>query len=196
MITTSQFYNQISVIYPLIDWFLKPQKELLAKEINGLEKGKLLELGVGNGKHLNLFQKHEITGIDISEKMLEIAQSNQEREVNLLKMDAMEMTFPNSHFDYVILSHLVSVVENPTKLIAEACRVLKSNGKIFVLNHFTPKNCLGIIDKLFNPLSKLFHFKSEFYIEDVRVGEKMELVREVEIGSFGYYRLLVFEKKP
>jgi phosphatidylethanolamine/phosphatidyl-N-methylethanolamine N-methyltransferase len=145
---TSQFYNRISFIYPLIDWFLKPQKELLAKEINGLKKGKLLEVGVGNGKHLNLFQKHEITGIDISEKMLKTAQSNQREKVNLLKMNAIEMTFPNSSFDYVILSHIVSVVENPTKLIAESCRVLKPNGKIFILNHFTPTNWLRFIDIL------------------------------------------------
>ncbi len=166
----------------------------MAKEINRLKKGKLLEVGVGNGKHLNDFQKHEITGIDISEKMLEIAQSNQNKEVSLLKMNATEMTFPNSSFDYVILSHIVSVVGNPTKLIAESCRVLKPNGKLFILNHFTPKNWLGLIDKLFNPFSKLFHFKSEFYVKDLEIREELELIREVEIGSFGYYKLLIFEK--
>jgi phosphatidylethanolamine/phosphatidyl-N-methylethanolamine N-methyltransferase len=192
---TSQFYNRISFIYPLIDWFLKPQKELLAKEINGLKKGKLLEVGVGNGKHLNLFQKHEITGIDISEKMLKTAQSNQREKVNLLKMNAIEMTFPNSSFDYVILSHIVSVVENPTKLIAESCRVLKPNGKIFILNHFTPTNWLRFIDILFNPFSKLFHFKSEFYAKNLEIRKELELIEEIKIGSFGYYKLLVFEKK-
>lgn len=48
-IKTESFYNRFSLFYPLIDVFLRPQKRVLFKEINRLDIGQLLEIGVGNG---------------------------------------------------------------------------------------------------------------------------------------------------
>ena len=60
-------------MYPVVDFFLKPQKRKLAREINGLPSGHLLEIGVGNGALLPYLLKHKITGIDVSSRMLDSA---------------------------------------------------------------------------------------------------------------------------
>jgi phosphatidylethanolamine/phosphatidyl-N-methylethanolamine N-methyltransferase len=70
---TDSFYNKFSFFYPLVDIFLKPQKKVLFNEINSLPEGSLLEIGVGNGAHLQLYKRHKIIGIDISAAMLETA---------------------------------------------------------------------------------------------------------------------------
>jgi phosphatidylethanolamine/phosphatidyl-N-methylethanolamine N-methyltransferase len=49
---TAAFYNRFSLLYPLVDVFLQPQKRLMFQEINNLPDGNLLEIGVGNGAHL------------------------------------------------------------------------------------------------------------------------------------------------
>ena len=57
-----------------------------------------------------------------------------------MQMDGENLQFPDCYFDYVVLSHVITVVDDPEKLLEETYRVLKPNGKIFILNHFTPKN--------------------------------------------------------
>jgi len=73
-------------------------------------------------------------------------------------MNGESLSFNAHSFDYIILSHIISVVDNPEKLLEETYRVLKPDGKIFILNHFTPNNWLKYVDRSFNSVSKYFHF--------------------------------------
>ncbi len=81
---TDNLYNKFSFLYPLVDIFLKPQKRKLFQEINNLPFGQLLEIGVGNGRHLQLCKTHEIIGIDTSLNMLEIARKQKSEHIELL----------------------------------------------------------------------------------------------------------------
>lgn len=191
---TEQFYNKFSLFYPLIDVFLKPQKRKLFEEINSLPVGQLLEIGVGNGSHLPHYKTHEITGIDTSTGMLKKAERQQKEHIQLLHMNGENLLFPNHSFDYVVLSHTLAVVDNPEKVLQEAHRVLKPNGRIFILNHFTPSNYLKYIDKLFQHVSMFFHFKSLFYIENFATIEQFEPLKEIDF-VFSYFKLLIYGKK-
>src|SRR5687767_9841384 len=113
------FYNKFSFFYPVVDLFLKRQKHRLLQEINNLPFGNLLEIGVGNGSHLHLYQTHRITGIDISVKMLEAAKKRQRANMQLLQMNGETLLFHDHAFDYVVLSHVIAVVDNPEKLLEE-----------------------------------------------------------------------------
>ncbi len=75
--------------------------------------------------------------------------------------------FRNQTFVYIVLSHIIAVVDNPEKLLEEAHRVLKPNGKIFILNHFTPENWLRHVDNAFQIVAKTVHFKSVFHINSL-----------------------------
>ncbi len=191
---TERFYNKFSFLYPLVDVFLKPQKRTLLKEINNFPFGRLLEIGVGNGAHFPFYETHRIIGIDTSLAMLQIAQKQKTERIELLQMNGEHLLFANQTFDYVVLSHVISVVENPEKLLEETYRVLKPGGKIFILNHFTQKNWLRHIDNSLQALSKIFHFKSVFYINSLTAIKKFTLLKEISFGEFCYFKLLIYGK--
>jgi len=192
---TETFYNRFSSIYPLVDIFLRPQKKVLFEEINSLPYGDLLEVGVGNGAHFKLYKTHTITGIDTSSSMLELAKKHLKGHIKLLQMNGDALAFPDEAFDYVVLSHVIAVVDDPEQLLEEALRVLKPNGRIFILNHFTPSNPLKYIDYFFYAFSKKLHFRSVFHIHDLKAIQKNKLLKEVRFGLLSYFKLLIYQKK-
>jgi phosphatidylethanolamine/phosphatidyl-N-methylethanolamine N-methyltransferase len=191
---TDHFYNSISFLYPLVDLFLKPQKRCLFREINALPAGRLLEIGVGNGHHFSLYTRHQITGIDPSPTMLRIAGLYNKQNIELLEMNGESLSFPDESFDYVVLSHVIAVVDDPDKVLTETCRVLKPGGKILILNHFTPGNWLRYIDKVFQPVAKLLHFRSVFYADGIPAMQKFLPEKEICFGWFSYFKLLIWRK--
>ena len=189
----SNFYNSFSILYPLVDIFLRKQKGMLTKLVSDLPRGKLLEIGVGNGSHLKDYQNQQIIAIDISSAMLANAKKIAPC-VEMMEMNGEELAFPDQNFDYVVISHTIAVAEKPEKMISEAYRVLKPTGKLFILNHFTPKNPLRIVDYAFQPFAKLLHFKSVFYIESIEEIKRFKLLDQVSFGKFAYFKLLIFSK--
>ena len=156
--------------------------------------GTVLEIGVGNGSHLPLYNTHKITGIDTSAAMIEIAKSQKKKNIELLQMNGENLLFPDNAFDYIILSHVIAVVDNPEKLLEETCRVLKPNGTVFILNHFTPDNFLKYIDRGFSFISKALHFKSLFDINSLNATRNLKLSREIKFGVLSYFKLLIYNK--
>jgi phosphatidylethanolamine/phosphatidyl-N-methylethanolamine N-methyltransferase len=156
--------------------------------------GKLLEIGVGNGSHLPLYTCHQITGIDISQAMLNKARQYKGTHTRLLLMNGEELSFPEACFDYVVISHVLSVTQNADRLLEQVYKVLKPGGKLFILNHFTPGNWLKYIDRAFQPLSFLFHFRSNFYLHQIKALQRYTLLKQTELGISSYYKLLIFCK--
>jgi len=192
---TDSFYNQFSFLYPLVDVFLKPQKKVLFNEINRMPEGSLLEIGVGNGAHFDLYKKHKIIGIDTSAAMLEIARKRNCRNIEVFRMDGKALSFDNNEFNYVVLSHVIAVVDDPEQLLEEVLRVLKPQGQVFILNHFTPNNWLRHIDSAFETISKILYFRSVFRIDEIATIKKFSLLKEVHLGLASYFKLLIYQKK-
>ena len=168
---------------------------MLCKEVNQLPKGDLLDIGVGNGAHLRHYKKHNITGIDTSSAMLKIARKRNPASVQLLEMNGEALLFQDEQFDYVVLSHVIAVVDNPEKLLAEVFRVLRPNGKMFILNHFTPINWLKHLDQAFSRIAKLLHFRSLFHLHEIRMISRFTLLKDIPVDSLSYFKLLIYHKK-
>jgi len=192
---TDCFYNRFSFLYPLVDVFLKPQKKILFNEINSLPEGNLLEIGVGNGAHFQLYKKHRKIGIECSAAMLKIARKRSRGNIRLFKMDGEALLFDDNEFDYVVLSHVIAVADNPAQLLEEVFRVLKPQGQVFILNHFTPDNWLRHIDSAFERISNILHFKSVFCIDEIATIKKFILIKEIHFGLASYFKLLIYQKK-
>jgi len=192
--TLTNFYNRFAFFYPLVDIFLKPQKKKFFHEINQLPYGNLLEIGVGNGSHFHLYQKHQITGIEISSAMLNTAKKHAAGDITLFQMNGEELTFGPETFDYVVLSHVIAVAQDPEKLILQCHKVLKPGGKLLILNHFTPNNWLKYIDRAFNLCAGLFQLKSLFYIHNIKAIERFKPEKEIALKPFGYFKILVLIK--
>ena len=192
--TSEKFYDQLAWLYPVIDLFLKSQKRKLFNVINACPHGQLLEIGVGNGRHFKYYNTHEITGIDTSRSMLSQAHEEVKENIRVFHMNGEELLFPNEVFDYVVMSHVIAVVENPEKLLREVHRVLKPKGKVFILNHFTPDNWLNHVDRALEKVARLFYFRSVFMISDLCTIQKFKLLHEHDAGLFSYFKILIYEK--
>ncbi len=187
------FYNLIAPFYFCIDFFLKPQKKYLIAQINACPKGKVLEIG-GGSSHLNYYKKHHITLIDASPNMLKRIHTTQ-NSYDTFVMNGEDTTFESDHFDYIVMSHVLSVTQNPNRMISEAYRLLKPNGKLFILNHFTPHNFLYYVDYLFQSISSFFHFKSFFKIDTLAALNLFKKEQEIPLGKLHYYQLIILKKE-
>lgn len=192
---SEKFYNRFSVFYPVVDAFLRPQKEKFFAEINSHPHGRLLEIGVGNGSHFKYYDRHDIVGVDTSNKMLDQARKHLKSNIEVCHMNGEELLFSNGLFDYVVLCHVIAVVNDPEKLLTEVHRTLKPGGKLFILNHFTPDNALRYVDKALSVFSKRFHFRSDFRINTLKTLQHFALVKGVDVSPLSYFKMFVYQKR-
>src|SRR5262245_12804447 len=94
----------------------------------------VLDIGVGKGFALLLYPSNpRVTVIDLSEGMLRRArrrvQQSEMTWVDLVLGNALELPFEDESFDHVLLSHVITVVSDPVKLIDETRRVTKPGGQ-------------------------------------------------------------------
>lgn len=156
----------------------------------------ILEVGVGTGLSLPLYpQETEITGIDLSTDMLDVARKRVSRErlenVELHTMNAQEMTFDDNSFDKVVAMYVASVVPDPIKLVEEMRRVCRPGGELIFVNHFQSNNpIMGRIEKLLMPLSAKLGFNPGFSLDKFVEECSLDIAHNCEVNAFGYWRML------
>ncbi len=149
------------------------------------EKGmRVLDVGCGTGNHSIKLARMglQVTGIDISEKMLEIARkkAGASLSVNFLYMDAAKLEFENDSFDGAISITAFEFLPEPEKVLEEMFRVVKKGGSI-VIGTLNRESSWGEMytseDYRKNSVFKYANLKSE---EDIRnwCPEKLKVVRQ------------------
>jgi phosphatidylethanolamine/phosphatidyl-N-methylethanolamine N-methyltransferase len=191
---TSQFYNTISPLYFIIDLFLRPHKKLLIEEVNKYPNYSILEVGVGQGTHLKEYHSKRITGIDLSEKMLQQARKNNPASIHLLNMDAIDLAQLDQKFDLVVLSHVLSTSSKANEILYVSNNILNTSGKIIILNHFSNNGAIGVFEKIFQPIAQLFHFQSYFPLKNLTALKAFRPEKALKFGILNSYQLLIFEK--
>lgn len=113
--------------------------DFLAERFPPMEYRKVFEPGIGTGRiSIALAQKgYQVTGIDISEKMLTVLKDridNQPLDISFQVADVTESPFSNGTFDIVIAVHLFYFIKNWKKAVNEIIRVIKDDCPIILMH--------------------------------------------------------------
>lgn len=163
--------------------------------------GTLLEVGVGTGMSLRHYGPSlRVTGIDSSLAMLDKAREKVQADgyshvAALTEMDARAMDFADDSFDHVAASHIMSVVPEPGRVLAEVARVCKPGGCVYIVNHFaSASGFLSMVEKVTAPLDHLLGWHSDFQRSVVMASPRLRLLRDEKLPPLGLMTLLKFQK--
>jgi len=180
----------------VFDWIFHPGREQAMRLLDIKRNDHVLEVGIGTGLNLPLYPTHcHITGIDLSEEMLEKAQDKVIElgliGVTLKVMDATVMDFGDSEFDSAVATYTISAVPDPVGVLREMRRVVKPGGSIVLLNHFrSERRVVGRLEDLVSPVCTRLGWKSNLPFEPLlkQVGLIPDLSTKVNL--FNGWRLI------
>lgn len=115
-------------------------KEIAEREHNYKVKS-ILDVGCGDGNAARFFRKYfpdaHITGIDITEQIVDDARARQIPNAEFLVYDGANMPFPSDHFDLVYMVGTLHHVNFDLHhgLLIETGRVLKPGGVFYNFEH-------------------------------------------------------------
>ena len=149
-------FDSIAGKYDFMNHFLSAgiDKNWRKKAIKELKKNQpklILDVATGTGDLAitasQILNADKITGIDISEGMLELGRKKLsslrlDDQIELVHGDSETINYKDSSFDAVMVAFGVRNFENLEKGIAEMLRVLKPGGKISILECTIPGNLL------------------------------------------------------
>lgn len=134
-------------------------------------RAEVLELGVGTGTSFPAYPTNcKVMGIDLAKHMLAQARAkiskNSWSHLQVMEMDALNLTFADNSFDYVTAFHTVTVVPDPVQMLAEAQRVCKPGGKIVIVNHFTTDlPIIGSLTEALDPITRRLGWRTKLKLE-------------------------------
>ena len=166
-----QLFNEIAPYYDFINniisffthYFIKT---LAIKDLKIKNNSKMLDLASGSGDITKIVSKYypktDIIGLDISDKMLNIAGKKNPNNKFILG-DILNLPFKNNEFNYITIFFGLRNIENRTRAINEIYRVLKNDG-LFLHLDFGEDNFLsGIFDFLVPLIARLLGKNKKHY---------------------------------
>jgi ubiquinone/menaquinone biosynthesis C-methylase UbiE len=142
---TRRTYNKMSQYYDIFGGFERKYRFIGLKILDPHPDDTLLELGFGTGSSIIWMSRivgstGKVYGIDISEKMLQIAQRKvrkykMEQNVILSQGDACNTHFESGKFDGIFMSFTIELfsTDEISQILVECRRILKPNGKLAIV---------------------------------------------------------------
>jgi len=124
-------------------------------------RGEVLEVAVGTGRNLPFYPKEvRLTGVELSPAMLEVARARAQElgvEADLRVGDAQALPFPDEAFDTVVMTLSLCTIPDDRQAVAEASRVLKTDGHLLLLEHVrSPVLPVRAVQRVLDPLFARF----------------------------------------
>ncbi len=148
-----KMFDNIAPTYNFLNHFLslgidKGWRNKVVRILNTNKPKKILDIATGTGDlsfAMLKLKPEKITGIDLSEKMLDvgrkkIAKKNQGKKIEFFQGDSENLNFLDNSFDAVTCAFGVRNFENLDLGLSEMYRVLKKDSKVVILEFSQPKN--------------------------------------------------------
>ena len=116
----------------------------------------VLDIGFGTGWAVRymagrLQDGGQAYGVDISDKMIEkaVTASSDLGNVHFPPADAEELPFEGDFFNSIICTNSFHHYQNPVRVLEEICRVLKTDGRVYILDPTADGFLVRRLDKRF-----------------------------------------------
>jgi len=193
----SKLYAEFAPLYDKIfGKIFYSRLESVIEELDIPPGAKVLEVGAGTGTSFPAYPTHcQVTGIDLAPDMLARAQrkirENGWTHLTVIEMNALELEFPDNSFDYVMAFHVVTVVPDPVRMIAEAKRVCKPGGKIVIVNHFTSDfPLLGTLTEALDPVTRWLGWRTNLRLKPFIKTTDLTVERMYKLSKTSLYTVL------
>jgi SAM-dependent methyltransferase len=115
------------------------EKNLILDLLSPRAGERLLDVGCGTGDHLFLYHAKgcQVTGIDPSPYMIDIARQKLGPSADLRVGSAEDIPFSDNEFDIVTLMTSLEFTSNPDRAVSEAIRVCRGRVFLGVLNKYS-----------------------------------------------------------
>ncbi len=186
-------FNVLAPFYDVIALPLSRVRDEVVEFSNAKKGSKVLDVATGTGKQAFAFARkgYDVTGIDLSEAMLSVAnKKNMYKNARFQVADAINLPFANGIFDVSCISFALHDVPLTIreKALKEMVRVTKPDGMVVIVDYALPKNRIGRF--------LIFHFiklyESKYYIEFInsnlegllkKSGVQIKAARSVLFGA-------------
>jgi phosphatidylethanolamine/phosphatidyl-N-methylethanolamine N-methyltransferase len=197
----SKLYSEFAPLYDKIfGKIFYSRLERVIEELDIPPGAEVLELGAGTGTSFPAYPSHcEVTGIDLAPDMLARAQrkirDNGWTHLKVLEMNALDLEFPDDTFDYVMAFHVVTVVPDPVRMIAEAQRVCKPGGNIVIVNHFTSDfPLLGSLTEALDPLTRWLGWRTNVRLKPFIETTSLAVEKVYKLSKGSLYTVVLGRK--
>jgi len=163
-------------------------------------EGSLLMPGFGTGLDMDFLPRNAaITALDLTPAMLERAK-NRARDAELTidwhVGDAQALPFEDEQFDAVAMHLILAVVPQPERAIAEATRVLKTGGRLLILDKFLQPGAKAPVRRLLSPLIGQIATRTNVVFENLLThAPALNVTENTSAGFGGWFRQIEARKQ-
>ncbi|WP_421379071.1 class I SAM-dependent methyltransferase [Bacillus salacetis] len=138
-------------------WTEGSRKDIVPFVVKNVPQGsKVADLGCGDGfgSYLLNQEGYEVTGMDLSEKMVEFARKQEKEGLDFVKGDLSHPPFEKGQFDAVMMINSLEWTEDPLHALKQISEVVREDGRV----------CIGILGPTAHPRENSY---PRLYGEDV-----------------------------
>lgn len=149
--TIRQYFNDIAPSYDRLNHIMSFgidrfwRRKAVRAIVDQPDVRRVLDVATGTGDFaIAISQKlpaeSEIVGVDLSEQMLEVGRQKVQGNIVLQQGDVEHLDFEDNSYDRVSVAFGIRNFEHLERGLSEMCRVLRSGGKLVILELSYPDN--------------------------------------------------------
>ncbi|EIJ42073.1 methylase involved in ubiquinone/menaquinone biosynthesis [Beggiatoa alba B18LD] len=192
-------YTLIAPIYDaIVAHPTKLARQHSLKQLPTVDAQTILLCGVGSGLDFpHLPTNAHYIGIDLTPAMLKRAcqrATTQPPDISLHQGDVMQLPYADESYHHVIMHLILSVVPEPQQALNEAMRVVKTGGKIIILDKFLRPNQYAPIRRFISPLMGKIATRTDVVFENLQRPTHITVLQNTPAALNGWFRHIVLEK--